>query len=138
HASSPCSGCACLELLAHQVTGTDRLVARWVPGSRASGQTGDLGIVVGMQEIPDRHPPAARALLDRRIDNAMQIRQPAIIGPTLHHVADVDDKLTALGSHIQPGAVPELYLQATGCITDGKNGQTAEISVLTRSDLVGE
>src|SRR5215510_7584111 len=132
-----CSGRSGLELLAHHVAGTDRLVARRVAGSRARRQTGDLRVVVRVQEIADRDSPATYPMLGRRIHNAMQVREPTIIGPALHHVADVDDELTAFGGHVQPGGVPEPYLQTTRRIADGKDGQAAEVGMLTRSDLVG-
>src|SRR5262245_10136448 len=132
-----CSGRSGLEFLAHHVARTHRLVARRAAGSRAGRQAGDLRVVVRVQEIADRDSPATCPMLGRRIDNAMQVREPTIIGPALHHVADVDDELPAFGGHVQPRTVPEPYLQAAGCIADGKDGQATEVGMLTRSDLVG-
>jgi hypothetical protein len=67
----------------------------------------------------------------------VQVRHPAIIGPALHHVADVDDELIGLGLHVEPGAILELDLQAARTLADRKNREAAKVRMLARADLVG-
>ena len=63
-------------------------------------------------EKRQRLSPRAAAVLWRRIDDAMQRRHPAIVGPALHQIADVDDEGAGNRRHGDPCALARGDLQA--------------------------
>ncbi len=110
HNCPPSSSCTRLELLTHHVACAHRRVARRIARAGTTRNAGNLGVVVRMQEVADRHAPAADAPLGWWIDHAVQVRHPAVIGPALHHVTDIDNELVALGRDVGPRAVFKLHL----------------------------
>ncbi len=79
-----------------------------------AGQAFDQRIVVGVMKKADREPFCADRDVDRWIDDAMQGRHPAIIGPAGHHVANVDNERASGRADRQSLARFALHLQADG------------------------
>ena len=83
-------------------------------GVLATGQAFNQRIVVGVMKKADREPFCADRDVDRWIDDAMQGRHPAIIGPAGHHVANVDNERASGRADRQSLARFALHLQADG------------------------
>src|SRR4029077_5811679 len=71
--------------LQHELADAQRGVFRRIAGSGATRQAGDLRIEVGYGEEGDRVAFGAGA-----VDHPMRRGGEAVVGPTRHHVADVD------------------------------------------------
>jgi hypothetical protein len=54
----------------------------------------------------------ADAVLRARIDDAVGSASPLAVGPSLHHVANVDDECAGDGVCVDPRAVSGLYLES--------------------------
>src|SRR5713226_3543565 len=74
------------------LAGGDRLVARRVGGPAAARQALDQSVVVRLVEEGDREPAVPDRGFARRFHHAVHGRDPAVIGPVLHEIADIADE----------------------------------------------
>src|SRR5271167_4564998 len=83
---------------AHEIRpGTHGGIFCRLPGAEARLQHADFRVPVRLMEERHRLPARIGAVLGGGIDDAMQRRDPAIVGPARHEIPDVDEKALACG-----------------------------------------
>ena len=75
------------------------------------GDARDHRVIVRLLEENNRHPRLA-GNVTFWVDDAMQGRNPAIIGPLSHQVTDVDDEAVLDLRNLFPGTVSRAHSQA--------------------------
>src|SRR3984957_266411 len=119
-----------LDELAEQVVSrADRIVFRRVFLVRAGRQTFDHCIVVGLMEEYDRYSVLVLFGVERWIDHAMHRRNPSVVGPLLHQVADIDNERPFDDRDVDPLGSFVLYLQAAVREFLAQNGQAAVVGM---------
>jgi hypothetical protein len=73
----------------------------------------------------------------RRRDNAMQIGDPAIVGPAHEQVTNVANKVAGICLRTNPLAPARLYLKPAGDILAVEDREQALVDVLAAAQLAG-
>src|ERR1700682_4253363 len=94
------------------VTHGDRFVFRFGSRGDASRQTRHCRVVVGVMKEYDRQAARSALGLFGWIGDAMQCREPAVIGPACHQVALIDDERARNHRHVMPVSLSIGDLQA--------------------------
>ena len=94
--------------------------------------------MVRLVEEGDRRAAAAGPPIRRRIGHAVQGRDPAVVGPLRHEVAEVDDEGIGHRLDIAPRPVATAHLQAAGARRRQKDREAAVIAVRARAQLAGQ
>src|SRR5579872_6438856 len=112
--------------LAHQVrTREYGIVFRLLSWRQARIEARNLGRPIRLMKESQRLAPRHAALLPRRIDDAVQRRNPTIVGPALHQIAEVDDESAGDRRHGNPRPVARGDLEALRALLRQKDRQTA-------------
>src|SRR5262245_42326937 len=132
HRYSRNSGCRSrLTNLAHKIV----LNRNWpVERFRARPDTGwdalQNNVRIWIEEEHEREATGLGGEFARRIDNAVKIGEPNIVGPSHHQVANVDDQRVSGGNDAHPFARLQSNLQTTRCIfLNRKNCDSTVVSM---------
>ena len=101
----------------------------------AMGQAFYLGVVIGLVEEQQRRLAEMRRLA-RRIGHPVQRRNPLIVGPVGHQIADIDGKGAGEIGHGLPFAVLAVHLQAADIGIGMNEGETTVIAMRTAAHLL--
>ena len=123
------------KLLAQMAARGRRRIFRRVGCVGAARQAGHRRVVVGVLEEHHRLAAALGGAIKRRIDDAMQGRHPAVVGPARQHVADIDDEAAGQMRHVEPRAVLALHLQAARPVLGLEDGEAAIVAVRPGAQL---
>ena len=74
----------------------------------------------------------------RRVDHPVRGRDPVIVGPAHHHVAEIADEAAGRGVHVGPAPVAAADLQAARHVVAPQDGERAVIGVLAAPQLAGQ
>ena len=100
----------------------------------AARNTANVGVEIRMHEETDRHAAALR-VAGVGDHHPVQGRNPSVVGPTLHHVAEIDHKVPRLRQHRGPAAVRSPGLEPALALGHGEYRHRAEIGMRTSSKL---
>ena len=104
-------------------------------GLALARQALDQRVVVGVIEERDRQPRPARRAAERRVHDAVHVRQPPVIGPAHQQVADVHDEALRRRGDIDPLAGARQDLQPAGDVLAGQDREPAIVGVGARPEL---
>ena len=104
--------------LAHERAGQRVRITRRIRRIPAARQALDLRVEIGVEKIPNAHTTGTGA---GWIDDPMEVREPSVVGPALHHVPNVHDEMAFLRCHRSPPAVARTYLQTARNPIDREN-----------------
>ncbi|MEM6745422.1 MAG: hypothetical protein AAF676_17060, partial [Pseudomonadota bacterium] len=93
--------------------------------------------MVGLVEEGEGVAAGRRCLIRRGVDHAVEGGDPAVVGPDLHGVADVDDIGPGLRQHVDPVAVPVAGLEPSGGAVGGEDGERAVVRMGAAAELAG-
>src|ERR1700738_61966 len=82
----------CHEQTAQVLARRRRRVFRRLAGVQAGRDAADLGVVLGVVEEYERQAPAFRAAVLRRVGDSVQCRDPGVVGPAGHQIAEGDEE----------------------------------------------
>src|SRR5512143_1597248 len=94
------------ELLPQVAARRRRRIFRRMRRIGATWQAGHPRVVVRVLEEHDRLAPTIGYAVLRRIDDAVQGRDPAVLGPARQHVPDVDDEAAGSMRYVEPVTIP--------------------------------
>src|SRR5882757_11105615 len=89
----------------------------------------DLGVVVRVVEEDQRLTAAGGRLLGRRVHDPVQGRDPDVVRPTGHQVADVDDETPREDGNVAPLPLRVADLEATWGVLGREDGEASVIRV---------
>src|SRR5271154_1965450 len=121
---------------AHEIRpGTHGGVFGRLPGAEARLQHADFRVPVRLMEERYRLPARIASVLGGGVDDAMQRRDPAVVGPARHEIPDVDHEGAGLWRHFRPGAVGGENFQPARARLRQEYRQAPIVGVGSRPDL---
>ena len=104
---------------------------------RPGRQTLDQRVVVGVVEERDRQPRPPRRAAERRVHDAVHVRQPPVIGPAHQQIADVHDEALRRRGDVDPLAGARQDLKPAGHVLAGEDREPAIVGVGAGPELPG-
>ena len=117
-----------MELLHQVAAGSNRWVDRPFVVWQTRWNASDLGVPVGLVKIGKRQSPFFLGVRIVWHDHPVHGRDPAIVGPARHEIANVHNQVWGFTSDRYPVAISVLYFETVATAALHQNSQGAVIA----------